>query len=193
MSRIYISKETIEKLYETTRLSKESKSLIDKFDPQRKNVNKKPKQNLPLLNTANKTKTKTSSQIKNEARRARRKMKRAKAIEERKALEEAKLQRVREISERASLQPVGFSLSIKKQSSRARSSHTKTKPLINSKNNDAYNFAGEYSARNVEFGHGRQKSQEWNIEAAKSLRAELEHLKKLHHDDPNTFDRGAMK
>ena len=69
----------------------------------------------------------------------------------------------------------------------------RTKQLFSTKGQDAYNFAGEYSARNVEHGHGRRKSLEWNDSRALDLEAELKNLHKLQEDDPNTFDRFAIK
>ena len=44
-----------------------------------------------------------------------------------------------------------------------------TKPLVKNSGNDMHNFAGEYEARNVEFGHGRRKSDEWNDRSAFDL------------------------
>ncbi len=67
------------------------------------------------------------------------------------------------------------------------------KPLINSDGKDMYDLAGEYAAREVEFGHGRRKSDEWNNAAALDLRRELDKLRSIQKNDPNTFDRGAMK
>ena len=71
--------------------------------------------------------------------------------------------------------------------------HYEEKPLVNSDGKDMYDFAGEYESRNVEYGHGRRKSDEWNNMAALDLRRELDNLRKVQRDDPNTFDRGAMK
>ena len=48
-----------------------------------------------------------------------------------------------------------------------------TKPLVNNSGNDMHNFAGEYEARNVEFGHGRKKSEEWNDRSAFDLKDKL--------------------
>ena len=67
------------------------------------------------------------------------------------------------------------------------------KPLIGFDGKDMYDFAGEYAAREVEFGHGRRKSDEWNNTAAFDLHRELEKLRSIRKNDPNTFDRGAMK
>ena len=65
--------------------------------------------------------------------------------------------------------------------------------LIKNHNNDYHNFAGEYRAREVEFGHGRAKSKEWNTDRARELKRGLRELRQLRRDDPNLFDRGAMK
>lgn len=48
-----------------------------------------------------------------------------------------------------------------------------TKPLVKNSGNDMHNFAGEYEARNVEFGHGRRKSDEWNDRLAFDLKNKL--------------------
>ena len=58
---------------------------------------------------------------------------------------------------------------------------------------DYNDLAGEYESRQLEFGHGRAKSKEWNDEIAKELRNELRAARKLQKRDPNTFDRFAMK
>lgn len=71
--------------------------------------------------------------------------------------------------------------------------HYDEKPLLNSDGKDMYDFAGEYESRNVEYGHGRRKSDEWNNNAALDLKRELDNLRRAQRDDPNTFDRGAMK
>ena len=47
------------------------------------------------------------------------------------------------------------------------------KPLINYEGEDMYNLAGEYEARNVDFGHGRRKSDEWNDRSAFDLKDKL--------------------
>ena len=80
------------------------------------------------------------------------------------------------------------------------SSHTstttkqkKTKALISTKNSDYHNYAGEYEARNVEFGHGRTRNKEWNDSEALKWQKDIEKLRKQQKEDPNTFDRFAMK
>lgn len=69
----------------------------------------------------------------------------------------------------------------------------KNKPLVDTRNSDTYNFVGEYNARNVEFGHGRRKSAEWNDDKAIELQKTLNSLRQLRKTDPNIFDREAMK
>ena len=53
---------------------------------------------------------------------------------------------------------------------------------VGAKNKDFYDFAGEYQARNVEYGHGRKKSREWNDQAALNLKDELAELKRLREE-----------
>lgn len=113
-------------------------------------------------------------------------------------IERKKLARVQAYSKnaRSVRQSVGFSatpLYNRSSHNPSPSKYKKEKPLVNIKGNDSYNFAGEYSARNVEFGHGRQKSLEWNDVKAFNLQKELQRLRVLKESDPNTFDREAMK
>jgi|GEM_PF-5173948 hypothetical protein len=114
---------------------------------------------------------------------------------ERNIIEAEKLKRVREISSHFRSTHSSFfltSTSNHKTTSRPKQS-SKSKPIYDSRGNDSYNFAGEYSARNVEYGHGRRKSDEWNDSAAYDLKKELDKLWQIRKDDPNTFDRQAMK
>lgn len=113
-------------------------------------------------------------------------------------IERKKLARVQAYSKnaRSVRQSVGFSatpLYNRSSHNPSPNKYKKEKPLVNTKGNDSYNFAGEYSARNVEFGHGRQKSLEWNDVKAFNLQKELQRLRDLKESDPNTFDREAMK
>lgn len=63
-----------------------------------------------------------------------------------------------------------------------------TEPLVHSLDYD--NPAAEYESRQVEFGHGRAKSKEWNDEIARSLRGELRRARK---QKPDWTDRFALK
>ena len=70
-----------------------------------------------------------------------------------------------------------------------------SKSIQNSSSKKTFSFdhnnpADEYEARNIEFGHGRKKSREWNDTTAKELQKELEQLRK---EKPDWTDRFAMK
>lgn len=67
------------------------------------------------------------------------------------------------------------------------------RPLVWTEGHDNYNFAGEYRAREVEFGHGRAKSKEWNDEEARRLKGELRKLRRIRKRNPDLFDRDAIK
>ena len=54
-------------------------------------------------------------------------------------------------------------------------------------------YASQESSRKAEFGHGRKRREEWNSSIALDLKKELDNLRKIQKNDPNTFDRGAMK
>lgn len=57
-------------------------------------------------------------------------------------------------------------------------------------NFDSNDPVSEFKARNVEFGHGRKKSQEWNDAVAKNFQKELEQIRK---EKPDWTDRFALK
>lgn len=121
--------------------------------------------------------------------------KRGRKTIERNILEAEKLKHVREISAHLRSTPTTFfstGVSSHKTSTHSRQT-SKTKPIYDSRGNDSYNFAGEYTARNVEYGHGRRKSDEWNDSTAYDLNKELDKLRQIRKEDPNTFDRQAMK
>ena len=216
MARIQFSKEVFEKLKNST-LDENTAILMSKFDPNRPfkgqgKINKKPKESLDKtekqsrkelaqelhafrqahkISVPKKVKKKTlrSTQIKASERRLIKKMAR---IED----EKKKLERVRRISDQVkttthfSIFSPGLSNVSHTRTTRTQS---KNKPIYDNRGNDAYDFAGEYSAHNVEYGHGRRKSDEWNNSVALDLKHELDNLRKIQKDDPNTFDHGAMK
>ena len=62
-----------------------------------------------------------------------------------------------------------------------------TKPLVHSL--DYNNPAAEYESRQVEFGHGRTKSKEWNDEIARQFQKEI----RTHHKKRDWTDRFALK
>ena len=62
-----------------------------------------------------------------------------------------------------------------------------TAPLVHSLDYD--NPAAEYESRQVEFGHGRAKSKEWNDEIARKFQKEL----KGYHRKKDWTDRFALK
>lgn len=209
MAKIQFSKESFAKL-KSSQLDEETVALLDKFNPDRpepkqnKNINKQSEDQDNSKKTLKQSRKALNRQLrrirqaygiptprneKSVAKRLERKMAR---IE----LEKQKLERVRRISEQAKSES-HFSvfspgLSSVKSPSHSRQ-HAKTKPIYDNRGNDAYNFAGEYSARNVEYGHGRKKTDEWNDSTAYDLNKELDKLRKIQKEDPNTFDRGAMK
>ena len=47
---------------------------------------------------------------------------------------------------------------------------------------DYYDFAGEYEARNVEYGHGRKRNREWNDKTALNLKKELDEIRKMREE-----------
>ena len=110
--------------------------------------------------------------------------------------ENEKLKRSREISAR--LKPsmpvafgaVGIGVNTSKATGRKSQSNRRR---TSSQNVDQYDLAGQDIVRNVEYGHGRRKSDEWNDEAAYDFNRELHYLKRKRIDDPNEFDRQAMK
>ncbi len=209
MAKIQFSKESFAKL-KSSQLDKETATLLDKFNPDRP----EPKQKTvtskqPIDSNVDK---KTIKQSRKALKRQLRKIRQAYGIPApenvgsttkrlarkmaRIELEKQKLERVRRISNQAKTES-HFSifspgLSNTKSSSNSRQ-HKRTKPIYDARGNDAYNFAGEYSARNVEYGHGRRKTDEWNDATAYDLNNKLDELRKIQKVDPNTFDRGAMK
>lgn len=54
-------------------------------------------------------------------------------------------------------------------------------------------YCMQESSRKADFSHGRKRRMEWNNITARSLKDELDELRKKQQNDPNTFDRGAMK
>ena len=68
-----------------------------------------------------------------------------------------------------------------------------TKSLYDERGKDHYDFAGEYEARNIEFGHGRKKSQEWKGVLISGQGGSIGKMQRLRQEDPNVFDRQAMK
>ena len=58
---------------------------------------------------------------------------------------------------------------------------------------DYNNPISTYKSREIEYGHGRAKSKEWNDEEAKKLRLDIEKMSSIKRTDPNTLDRFAMK
>ena len=121
--------------------------------------------------------------------------KRGKRAIVRNIMEAKKLKRVQEISRRSRSTSATFfsSGSVGRKTPSNPRTSAKNKPIYNSSGNDAYNFASEYEARNVEYGHGRRKSDEWNDATAHDLEKELNRLRQIQKEDPNTFDRQAMK
>lgn len=63
-----------------------------------------------------------------------------------------------------------------------------TEPLVHSL--DYNNPIAEYESRQVEFGHGRAKSKEWNDEVAREFQKEL---RQNHKQKPDWTDRFALK
>lgn len=209
MAKIQFSKESFAKL-KSSQLDKETATLLEKFNPDRPEPKRKTVVNKQHTDSGVNKKTIKQSRkaLKRQLRRIRQTYgipaskntgsttKRLARKMARIELEKQKLERVRRISNQAKTES-HFSifspgLSSAKSSSNSRQ-HTRTKPIYDARGNDAYNFAGEYSARNVEYGHGRRKTDEWNDATAYDLNNKLNELRKIQKADPNTFDRGAMK
>ncbi len=209
MAKIQFSKESFAKL-KNSKLDKETANLLDRFNPDRPEPKQKKIPDKQVI-----SQERTTDNLKRSRKALNRQLKRirkaygistpknekavAKRLNRKLArieLEKQKLERVRRISEQTSsnshFSVFSPGLSNTKSSSHNRQ-HAKTKPIYDSRGNDAYNFAGEYSARNVEYGHGRRKTDEWNDDTALVLSEELNKLRKIQKEDPNTFDRGAMK
>lgn len=115
-----------------------------------------------------------------------------------KKIEDDNLRRVREISagftETApAYGAVGIGVKIPTKSTRKTYNSHKKRNGISAQNYDPHDLASQDMARNIEYGHGRRKSDEWNNKAAVKLNKEIEELKKMRFDDPNQFDRQAMK
>ena len=210
MAKIQFSKESFAKLRKS-QLDKESATLLEKFNPNRPEPRqKKNTDNKQIIHHDNSDKNLKQSRkaLKRQLRRIRQaygipaprnEKSAAKRLDRKMArieLEKKKLKKVQRFSEQA--KPDSYfsifspGLSNTKSSSHQKQ-HIKTKPIYNSQGNDAYNLAGEYSARNIEYGHGRRKTEEWNDAAAFDLNKELGRLREIQRKDPNTFDRGAMK
>lgn len=75
-------------------------------------------------------------------------------------------------------------IKLKKKSTISKKS---TEPLVHSLDYD--NPVAEYESRQVEFGHGRTKSKEWNDEIARKFQKELKSSRRKH----NWTDRFALK
>ena len=68
-----------------------------------------------------------------------------------------------------------------------KASKSQSRPIANTA--DYNDLAGEYKSRQVEFGHGRAKSKEWNDEIARQLQKELKNRRKKN----DWTDRFALK
>lgn len=89
-------------------------------------------------------------------------------------------------------QPVTFFYTPRKSSPRPSSSKSSGKkvPVSSKYMFDHSSPANEYESRQVEFGHGRAKSKEWNDEVAREFQKEL---KQNHKQKPDWTDRFALK
>ncbi len=115
-----------------------------------------------------------------------------------KKIEDDNLRRVREISagftETApAYGAVGIGAKMPTRSTRKTYNSRKKRNGISAQNYDTNDLVGQDMTRNIEYGHGRRKSDEWNNKVAVKLNKEIEELKKMRFDDPNQFDRQAMK
>lgn len=88
-------------------------------------------------------------------------------------------------------QPVTFSYAPRKSSSKPTSSKSSGKktPVSSKYMFDYSSPVSEYESRQVEFGHGRAKSKEWNDEVARKFQKEL----KGYHRKKDWTDRFALK
>ena len=88
-------------------------------------------------------------------------------------------------------QPVTFFYAPKRSNPRSSSSKSSGKktPISSKYMFDHSSPASEYESRQVEFGHGRAKSKEWNDEIARKFQKEL----KGHHRKKDWTDRFALK
>lgn len=68
-----------------------------------------------------------------------------------------------------------------------------SRPLYNPEGKDLYDLAGEYQARNIQFGYGRKKSKEWKGAIYSGTGGSISYIRRLQHEDPNVLDRQAMK
>lgn len=207
MGQIYISAETKKKL-QGAAISEKDKLLLEKFDPNRKKQKTKVSTPINKKEDAKKTRARTVRKISEEewAKIKANASRQGYEVEIKRRLEEKrKINRLvdkygvannktkKKKHRKASLPgtPKPIIAKGKKNPSRLREDYSK--PLHDTTGKDYYDFAGEYASRNVEFGHGRKKSKEWQGVHLSGTGGSIQHMKKLMRDDPNTFDRQAMK
>ena len=188
MGFITISDEQLEKAKKTS--SPETLAILNKFNLE--NIEKR------SIKEHNKTRKKQNAPTKETLKKKRRKTNaRRVASAKRKAqIEAEKLAKVRKISSRfiPGSTPVNtFGLGSATNHSVHRSSNSSQKRGLSAQDFDNDNFASQQFVRDIEYGHGRKRTAEWNNTIARNFRKELNQLRQKQKEDPNTFDRGAMK
>ena len=141
---------------------------------------------------------KASSKLSRKEKAEYRHRKREREIAIKKAIEDENLRRVRKISASftetsPAYGAVGIGVKMPTKGTRRVRTNRRRRKGISAQNYDTYDLAGQDMARNIEYGHGRRKTDEWNSYVAAKFSKEIEELKKRRLDDPNEFDRQAMK
>ena len=205
MGQIYISAETKKRLQAAA--SENDKLLFEKFDPNRKQKSAAPavaKKTEPAKEEPVKTVRKISDEewakIKANANRHGYEVEIKRRLEEKRKVNKLvekygvasdKVKKKKHRKKTLPGTPKPIVIKGKKNPLRLRDDYSK--PLHDTTGKDYYDLAGEYASRGVEFGHGRKKSQEWQGVHLSGTGGSISHMKKLMRDDPNTFDRQAMK
>ena len=193
MSKLYISEKTLNKLSDS-KINQNYLKTFKRFDIE----HSKPKQ--PQI----KTKQSQSSNITPELSQdekiqiAIQEMRKAfaenknsyhySAKKAKKLSEELKAKKRKTSLERLSKQSAPKKTKVIKLKKKHTTTKKSTEPLVHSLDYD--NPAAEYESRQVEFGHGRAKSKEWNDEVAREFQKEL---KQTHKQKPDWTDRFALK
>ncbi|MBO7131881.1 hypothetical protein J6V85_01260 [Candidatus Saccharibacteria bacterium] len=201
MSKLYISEKTLNKLSKS-KISQKYLNAFNHFDvehskskqPQIKTKQPRPIDKTPNLQQSPKKELTQDEKI----QLAIQEMKKAFAenkntyhysAEKAKRLsEELKAKKIKASLDKLSKQSTPEKPKVIKLKKKRTISKKSTKPLVHSLDYD--NPAAEYESRQVEFGHGRAKSKEWNDEIARSLKGELRRARK---QKPDWTDRFALK
>lgn len=200
MSKLYISEKTLNKLSES-QINQKFLNVFNHFDvehskskqPQIKTKQPRPIDKTPNLQQSSKKELSQDEKI----QLAIQEMKKAftgnkntyhySAEKAKRLSEELKAKKRKPSLKKPSKQSVPKKPKVIKLKKKRTISKKSTEPLVHSLDYD--NPVAEYESRQVEFGHGRAKSKEWNDEIARKFQKELKSSRRKH----DWTDRFALK